>query len=38
MRQANRMFGAGNRTLTKADLVTLEAIDFLKSRLFQGVK
>jgi probable Rubsico expression protein CbbX len=37
MRQANRMFGAGNRTLTKADLVTLEAIDFLKSRLFQGV-
>jgi len=38
MRQANRMFGAGNRTLTKADLVTLEAIDFLKSRLFQGPK
>ena len=38
MRQANRMFGAGNRTLTKADLVTLEAIDFLKSHLFQGVK
>ena len=38
MRQANRMFGAGNRTLTKADLATLEAIDFLKSRLFQGPK
>jgi len=38
MRQANCMFGAGNRTLTKADLVTLEAIDFLKSRLFQGPK
>jgi probable Rubsico expression protein CbbX len=36
MRQANRMFSAGERILTKADLVTLEAEDFLKSRLFQG--
>jgi probable Rubsico expression protein CbbX len=36
MRQANRMFSAGERMLTKADLVTLEAEDFLKSRLFQG--
>lgn len=34
MRQANRMFSAGERMLTKADLVTLEAEDFLKSRLF----
>jgi probable Rubsico expression protein CbbX len=36
MRQANRMFSAGERILTKADLVTLEAEDFLKSRLFRG--
>jgi probable Rubsico expression protein CbbX len=34
MRQANRMFNAGERMLTKADLVTIQAEDFLKSRLF----
>nr|YP_010330128.1 putative rubisco expression protein [Porphyridium aerugineum]UNJ17844.1 putative rubisco expression protein [Porphyridium aerugineum] len=34
MRQANRIFASGNRVLTKADLVTLEAEDFLKSRIF----
>jgi probable Rubsico expression protein CbbX len=34
MRQANRMFNAGKRMLTKADLVTIQAEDFLKSRLF----
>jgi probable Rubsico expression protein CbbX len=34
MRQANRMFNAGERILTKADLVTIQAEDFLKSRLF----
>nr|BDA99120.1 CbbX Rubisco expresion Protein [Hemiselmis andersenii] len=36
MRQANRMFNAGNRMLTKTDLVTIEAEDLLKSRLFSG--
>lgn len=36
MRQANRMFGAGDRVLTKNDLVTLQPEDFLKSRLFVG--
>lgn len=36
MRQANRMFGAGDRVLTKSDLVTIQAEDFLKSRLFTG--
>nr|ASO75901.1 CbbX Rubisco expresion Protein [Storeatula sp. CCMP1868] len=35
MRQANRMFAAGARVLTKSDLVTIEAEDFLKSRLFR---
>nr|ARO90313.1 cfxQ protein homolog [Bangiopsis subsimplex] len=34
MRQANRIFASGGRVLTKADLVTLEAEDILKSRLF----
>jgi probable Rubsico expression protein CbbX len=34
MRQANRMFNSGERMLTKADLVTIQAEDFLKSRLF----
>jgi len=34
MRQANRMFNAGNRMLTKTDLVTIQAEDLLKSRLF----
>lgn len=36
MRQANRLFSAGNRVLTKSDLVTIESEDFLKSRLFTG--
>jgi probable Rubsico expression protein CbbX len=35
MRQANRMFAAGHRILTKADLVTILPEDFLKSRLFR---
>nr|YP_010338440.1 putative rubisco expression protein [Rhodaphanes brevistipitata]UNJ18390.1 putative rubisco expression protein [Rhodaphanes brevistipitata] len=34
MRQANRIFASGGRILTKADLVTLEAEDILRSRLF----
>nr|YP_010336501.1 putative rubisco expression protein [Rhodospora sordida]UNJ14907.1 putative rubisco expression protein [Rhodospora sordida] len=34
MRQANRIFASGSKILTKADLVTLEAEDILKSRLF----
>jgi len=34
MRQANRIFESGDKVLTKADLVTLEAEDILKSRLF----
>jgi len=37
MRQANRMFNAGSRALTKADLVTIEAEDFLRNRLFGEV-
>ena len=36
MRQANRMFNAGEKILTKFDLVTLQPEDFLKSRLFTG--
>lgn len=36
MRQANRMFNSGNKMLTKAELVTIEPEDFLKSRLFTG--
>nr|YP_010338195.1 putative rubisco expression protein [Erythrolobus coxiae]UNJ17780.1 putative rubisco expression protein [Erythrolobus coxiae] len=36
MRQANRIFASGNKVLTKADLVTIDAEDFLKSRLFTG--
>jgi probable Rubsico expression protein CbbX len=36
MRQANRMFNAGDRMLTKNDLVTIQAEDLLKSRLFTG--
>jgi probable Rubsico expression protein CbbX len=35
MRQANRMFAAGSRVLTKADLVTIQPEDILKSRLFR---
>jgi probable Rubsico expression protein CbbX len=34
MRQASRMFSAGNKVLTKADLVTIQPEDILKSRLF----
>nr|YP_010336106.1 putative rubisco expression protein [Chroodactylon ornatum]UNJ14512.1 putative rubisco expression protein [Chroodactylon ornatum] len=34
MRQANRIFASGSRVLTKADLVTLQAEDILKSSLF----
>lgn len=34
MRQANRIFGSGNKVLTKADLVTIQSEDILKSRLF----
>ena len=34
MRQANRIFCSKNKILTKADLVTIEAEDILKSRLF----
>nr|BDA97136.1 CbbX Rubisco expresion Protein [Cryptomonas borealis] len=36
MRQANRMFIAGNRVLTKADLVTIQAEDIRKSRVFKS--
>lgn len=36
MRQANRMFNAGDKVLTKSDLVTIQPEDFLKSRLFTG--
>jgi probable Rubsico expression protein CbbX len=36
MRQANRMFNAGDKVLTKADLVTIQPDDFLRSRLFTG--
>lgn len=35
MRQANRMFAAGDRVLTKADLVTIQAEDIRKSRVFR---
>ena len=31
MRQANRMFAAGAKVLTKADLVTIQPEDILKS-------
>ena len=34
MRQANRMFAAGNRVLTKADLVTIQAEDISKKPSF----
>jgi probable Rubsico expression protein CbbX len=36
MRQANRMFAAGDRVLTKADLVTIQAEDIRKSRVFKS--
>jgi len=35
MRQANRMFAAGDRVLTKSDLVTIQAEDIRKSRVFR---
>lgn len=34
MRQANRIFSSGDKTLTKSDLVTIQSEDILKSRLF----
>ncbi|MDA8262086.1 MAG: CbbX protein [Actinomycetota bacterium] len=34
LRQANRLFNSRGRMLTKADLMTIEADDFLKSRIF----
>nr|QCI08693.1 Rubisco expression protein [Sphondylothamnion multifidum] len=34
MRQANRIFSTGDKTLTKSDLVTIQSEDILKSRLF----
>ena len=34
MRQANRIFSSKNKILTKADLVTIQSEDILKSRLF----
>ena len=37
MRQANRMFAAGNKVLTKSDLVTIEAEDISKKSSFQRV-
>lgn len=36
MRQANRIFATSGKILTKADLVTIEAEDILKSRLFNN--
>nr|QCI07504.1 Rubisco expression protein [Malaconema sp.] len=38
MRQANRIFISGDKILTKSDLVTIEAEDILKSRLFTNEK
>ena len=35
MRQANRMFAAGDRVLTKSDLVTIQPEDILRSSLFR---
>ncbi len=34
LRQANRLFNSRGRMLTKADLMTIEADDFMKSRIF----
>ncbi len=34
MRQANRIFSSGDKILTKADLITIQSEDILKSRLF----
>ena len=35
MRQANRMFTAGDKVLIKSDLVTIKPEDILRSRLFK---
>ena len=37
MRHANRMFNSGDKVLTKADLVTIEAEDIRESSLFVEV-
>ena len=37
MRHANRMFSSGDKILTKADLVTIEADDLRQSSLFTEV-
>jgi len=37
MRHANRMFNSGDRVLTKADLVTIEAEDIRQSSLFSEI-
>ena len=37
MRHANRMFASGDKILTKADLVTIEADDVRNSSLFDEV-
>jgi len=34
MRQANRIFSSGDKILTKADLITIQSEDILRSRLF----
>ena len=34
LRQANRLFSGTNRSLSKTDLITLEAEDILASRVF----
>ncbi|MFQ6024498.1 MAG: CbbX protein, partial [Acidiferrobacterales bacterium] len=38
LRQANRLFARADKSLTKADLMTLEAEDFLVSRVFKEGK
>ena len=38
MRQANRIFENKNKILTKADLITIQSEDILKSRLFKNKK
>jgi hypothetical protein len=37
MRHANRMFASGDKILTKADLVTIEADDIRLSSLFEEI-
>jgi len=37
MRHANRMFNSGDKILTKADLVTIEADDIRESSLFDDL-